>query len=260
MAKKLAMVMTVTSRFLTWVSSWPSTPSSSLSFRRRTMPVVTQTTAFLGFRPVAKALGTSVSATAILGLGISACATSRSTIACSLGSSSEVTTFAPMDRSTSLSEKKYCTPSRSAAMTPMKMRSTPRTNMAPMKKRYTSARLNMTKYIRNCRPLSLPIARLRLAIPRSLVVGSASIIVHREWLCRTWPTPSPPWALVSGAPRPSRSVARRSPLPPPVCPGARPRRSAPSPRGSGRGRCEAQRRCGRTSTGCHWREAAPSDA
>ena len=110
-----------------------------------------------------------------------------------------------MDRSTSLSEKKYWTPSRTAAMTPIRMRSTPRTNMAPMKKRYTSARLNMTKYIRSCSPRSLPIPRLRLAILRSLVLGSAFIIVYRGWVCRT----RPPWASESGARVANRAVARR---------------------------------------------------
>ena len=77
--------MTVTSRCATWDSSWASTPSSSRSSSRRMMPVVAQTTACFGERPVANALGTSVSAIATFGLGMSASAHSRSTIAVQLG-------------------------------------------------------------------------------------------------------------------------------------------------------------------------------
>ena len=46
---------------------------------------MTQTTAALGLRPVAKALGMSVVAMATLGLGMSASAHSRSTTPCSCG-------------------------------------------------------------------------------------------------------------------------------------------------------------------------------
>ncbi len=60
------------------------------------MPVVTQTTARSGVRPVAKAFGTSVSAMATRGLGMSAIAQSRSTSACSWGACSGVTTRARM--------------------------------------------------------------------------------------------------------------------------------------------------------------------
>ncbi len=72
------------------------------------MPVVAQTTAWLGLRPVAKAFGISVCAMATLGFGRSICWASRSTIACSSGAWSGVTSFAPIDMSASLSEKKYC--------------------------------------------------------------------------------------------------------------------------------------------------------
>src|SRR4029453_5469064 len=85
MPRKLAMVITATSRWATWDSSWDSTASSSGGDSRRWIPVVTQTTACCWLRPVAKALGRSVSAMATLGLGMSARAQSRSTIWCSPG-------------------------------------------------------------------------------------------------------------------------------------------------------------------------------
>ena len=45
LAKKLAMVMISTSRFLTWVSSCAITPSSSVGESVRMMPVVAHTVA-----------------------------------------------------------------------------------------------------------------------------------------------------------------------------------------------------------------------
>ena len=54
-----AMVETRVSRFMTWVSSWAMTPSSSSRDRMRMMPVVAATAACCGLRPVAKALGLS---------------------------------------------------------------------------------------------------------------------------------------------------------------------------------------------------------
>ena len=86
------MVMTATSRCATCDSSWASTASSSGSSSRRMMPRVAHTTAFLGLRPVAKALGMSTSATATRGFFMSASAHSRSTTPCSSGSCSGVTT------------------------------------------------------------------------------------------------------------------------------------------------------------------------
>ena len=68
-AKKLAIVITITSRFWTWVSSWPSTASSSASSSRSRIPVVAQTVAVLGERPTANALGIDVWAIATRGLG-----------------------------------------------------------------------------------------------------------------------------------------------------------------------------------------------
>ncbi len=61
------------------------------------MPVVTHTAECLGERPVAKALGMSVTATATRGLGMSASAHSRSIMACSSGACSGSTTLAPID-------------------------------------------------------------------------------------------------------------------------------------------------------------------
>ena len=88
LAKKLAMVMIITSRFLTCASSWAITPSSSAGESVFMIPVVAHTVAFLGDRPMANALGTWVSATAILGLGRSAWMHRRSIIACRPGASS----------------------------------------------------------------------------------------------------------------------------------------------------------------------------
>ena len=90
------MVITATSRWATWESSWARTASSSGSSSRRIRPAVAQTTALLGLRPVAKALGTSVSATATLGFFMSAMAQSRSMAPWSWGACSGVTMCPPM--------------------------------------------------------------------------------------------------------------------------------------------------------------------
>ena len=73
------MVITATSLWATWDSSWAMMPSSSSGSRRRSRPVVAHTTVFFWFRPVANALGTSESAMATFGLGRSASAQIRST-------------------------------------------------------------------------------------------------------------------------------------------------------------------------------------
>ena len=99
-----ATVITRTSRCATWESSWASTASSSSAFSVRRIPVVTQTADRLGERPVAKALGRSVSAIATRGLGMSASAHSRSIMPCSSGASSGVTTRARIARRAILSE------------------------------------------------------------------------------------------------------------------------------------------------------------
>ena len=72
------------------------------------MPVVAHTTARCGLRPVANALGTSVSAIATLGFGMSASAHSRSTMPCSCGASSGVTSRPPIAYSAIRSEKNHC--------------------------------------------------------------------------------------------------------------------------------------------------------
>ena len=87
MARKPATVITTTSLFTMWESSWAITPSSWRGSSRCMIPVVTQTVAVLRLCPAAKALGMSACATAIFGFGMSASWHSRSTMACSSGAS-----------------------------------------------------------------------------------------------------------------------------------------------------------------------------
>ena len=75
-----AMVPVSMWRCWMWANSWAMTPSSSRGGRARRIPAVTQTTAFLGLRPVAKAFGCSDGATATTGMGSPARCRSRSTI------------------------------------------------------------------------------------------------------------------------------------------------------------------------------------
>ena len=103
-AKKLASVMISTSRFAMCDSSCARTPSTSFGSRRSQSPVVTQTAACFGERPVANAFGTAVSMIATFGFGRSALAHSRSPMSCSAGASSRETTFAPAAASASLSD------------------------------------------------------------------------------------------------------------------------------------------------------------
>ncbi len=107
MPRPLAIVITATSRWATWEISCESTASTSGSSRRRSSPVVTQTTAALGLRPVANAFGTSVVAIATLGLGMSASAHSRSTTPCSSGACSGVTSLACMANMAILALNQY---------------------------------------------------------------------------------------------------------------------------------------------------------
>jgi hypothetical protein len=86
-AKKLASVMIITSRLITCVSSWASTPSSSAGDSNSMIPVVQHTVALFCERPMANALGIEVAITAIFGLGRSAWMHRRSIIACSSGAS-----------------------------------------------------------------------------------------------------------------------------------------------------------------------------
>ena len=105
MPAELATVITSTSRWATWDSSWASTPSSSSAVSMPRIPVVTQTTALSGERPVAKALGTDVSAIPTRGLGMSAIVQSRSIIACSSGACCGVTSRARMAFIATVSEE-----------------------------------------------------------------------------------------------------------------------------------------------------------
>ena len=79
--------------------------------------MVTQTTAALGLRPVANALGMSVVAMATLGLGMSARAQSRSTTPCSSGACSGVTSLACMAYMAILALNQYWQNSSANAMT-----------------------------------------------------------------------------------------------------------------------------------------------
>ena len=107
MAKKLATVITSTSRLTMCESSCASTPSISFGSSRFQSPVVTATAACFWLRPVAKAFGTSLSMIATRGFCRSASAHSRSIMSCSSGASSRSTIFAPAALSASLSEVKY---------------------------------------------------------------------------------------------------------------------------------------------------------
>ena len=85
-AKKLAIVITITSRLITCVSSWAMTPSSSAGSSMFRRPRVAQTVADFCERPSAKALGIARSITPTRGLGRSAWMQSRSMIAVQSGS------------------------------------------------------------------------------------------------------------------------------------------------------------------------------
>ncbi len=89
-----ATVITRTSRWATWDSSWARTASSSSAVSSPWIPVVTHTTARSGERPVAKAFGMSIWAIPTRGLGMSARAHSRSIMPCSSGACSGLTSWA----------------------------------------------------------------------------------------------------------------------------------------------------------------------
>ncbi len=153
--RKPAIVITATSRWATWDSSWARTPSSSSGSRRRSRPVVTQTTAFCGLRPVAKALGMSLSATATRGLGMSASAQSRSIVPCSWGNSSGDTWWAPIARWVILSLNQNW-----ATNSPPEIRTisghAPRSSAIsrPVKPTYSSPITNIVTTMRPVRPRS----------------------------------------------------------------------------------------------------------
>ena len=115
-AKKLAIVITITSRLITWVISCASTPSSSAGESRPSRPRVAQTVADFCERPSAQAFGISASITATRGFGRSAWMHSRSMIACSSGSSAGETSCAPSVASAILSEPTTWKKNRPTAM------------------------------------------------------------------------------------------------------------------------------------------------
>ena len=102
------MVITATSLCATCDISCARTPSSSFVSSLRSRPWVTQTTATLLLRPVAKAFGMSPGAIATRGLGMSASAQSRSMTPCSsaaIGPSCGLTSCAPAVLSAILSDQ-----------------------------------------------------------------------------------------------------------------------------------------------------------
>src|SRR5215218_7289987 len=154
MPRKLAMVITATSRWATWDSSCDSTASSSGADSRRRMPLVTQTTACCWFRPVAKALGRSESDTATLGLGMSARAQSRSTIWCSSGACSGDTSRPRIEDRAIRSEKKYWKNRNPPAISRTRISGILRATSTPTKTTYSRPSRNMVRTIRLARPAS----------------------------------------------------------------------------------------------------------
>ena len=130
--RPLAIVMTATSRWATWEISWESTASTSGSSSRRRRPVVTQTTAALGLRPVAKALGMSVVAMATRGFGMSASAHRRSTTPWSWGACSGVTSLACMAYMAILALNQYWQNRSPTAMIRIRTRLWRRAKRTPM--------------------------------------------------------------------------------------------------------------------------------
>src|SRR4029450_13548597 len=154
MPRKLAMVITATSRWATCDSSWDSTASSSGGDSRRWIPVVTQTTACWELRPVAKALGRSVSAIATLGLGMSARAQSRSTIWCSSGACSGDTSCPRIAARAIRSEKKYWKNRNPPAIRTMSIQLFSSTMRTATKTTYSRPSRNMVPSMRLVRPAS----------------------------------------------------------------------------------------------------------
>ena len=95
------------------------------------MPVVQQTTALLGERPMANAFGTLVSAIASLGFGRSAWMQRRSIIACRPGACSGVTSLAPIAARPILSDRNSCPTSSAPRMTTMMPTPAPAANRTP---------------------------------------------------------------------------------------------------------------------------------
>ncbi len=94
MPRNDAIVMTATSLCATCDISCASTPSSSFLSSLLSRPSVTQTTATLLLRPVAKAFGMPTGEMATRGLGMLASAQIRSMMPCSSGACCGVTSLA----------------------------------------------------------------------------------------------------------------------------------------------------------------------
>ena len=107
-------------------------------------------------RPVAKAFGTSESAMPTRGFSMSAIAQIRSTIACSCGACSGVTTTARMADMASESENHHCPPSRAALMTSTNTALTPMANSTAARMTYRSPMPTRVPPIRAESPRSDP--------------------------------------------------------------------------------------------------------
>ncbi len=105
MPRNDAIVMTATSLCATCDISCASTPSSSSSLSFLSRPSVTQTTATLLLRPVAKAFGRFTGEMATRGLGMSASAQIRSMMPCRCGACCGVTSWARAVLSAILSDQ-----------------------------------------------------------------------------------------------------------------------------------------------------------
>ena len=155
MPRNDAIVMTATSRCAMCAISCARTLSSSTGSSRRSSPVVTQTTEFFWLRPVANAFGTSVSAIATFGFGVSDMAQMRSTTPCSSGASCRETMRPFMANSVIRSEKKYCASrNRPATTSATTAHSGTKTKNAPTKTTYTSPNRNIVTSMRDVSPLS----------------------------------------------------------------------------------------------------------
>ena len=103
-AKTTATVITRISRLPTCESSWASTPSSSARSSRARSPVVTATTACLGSRPAANALGALSSIMYKRGFGSPAVIDKFSSMRCNSRNLTGSASLAPTDVSATLSE------------------------------------------------------------------------------------------------------------------------------------------------------------
>ncbi len=186
-----AMVITATSRWATWLNSCASTASSSSSGSRRMMPRVAHTTAFLGLRPVAKALGTSVSATPTFGLGMPANAHSRSTMACSCGSCSGVTSLACIENIAILPENQYW-----EKIAPNMMRTTNGMATPTRNKMKLTATHKVTS--------AAPVRNIREVRPRSVSMCEAAMLTSTPPRSRVHPL-----RVVPRSPASARPVARQ---------------------------------------------------